>query len=617
MNRIRSNDPLWGFRNGKLSGYFSEMKKKVTGSEAASRYSENPEKGSTVIPALSKALWIYSGRNSGGRKWALGKMRNGKYAAELQSLSHPEITSIVIYDEAKGSIRAAAYDSGSGEKKRYSIDPDYAKGSSMHYNCDGTAIFLALMPEILSDEEAANIAASLKEDSLTKEEMNVKLAAFSDNVYRRAVYLDGLPGTINLEQTGEKGALKGFNMSELKTPDAKIKETIAGSFDFVGLSDSEGKTVEIPEGKYSLGAELSQEQKKMIRPLPKGHVSSAVEGKILEIIKRTRDSGKAKVSNILLEGPPGTGKSQMAVAISHHLGLPYYTLICSDGTNEDSLLGCYYPYVPDEKNGEISDFRKKRADFPSNLEIEFRPEEAFEKLTGKKQEGITTEEVYSVANLMQDDLLKQAESLIKSGSGSGISYRYCPSPLVEAFREGGVIEIQEPSAIVSASVLSCLNDIMNSSDGIINTPIGPVKRHENCYVIATTNPETNGGYRKLNEAVRNRFQRTYRIDLPTRDEMVSRVLSQGALSDAALAEKMANVISVIEETLTAKAIQGTAGMRCLFEWAKDVAAGDSITESMMSCVINNVTTDRDEQEIIIDALRNNTDIYSIEEGGAR
>ena len=58
-------------------------------------------------------------------------------------------------------------------------------------------------------------------------------------------------------------------------------------------------------------------------------------------------------------------------------------------------------------------------------------------------------------------------------------------------------------------------------------------------------------------------------------------------------------------------------MRCLFEWAKDVAAGDSITESMMSCVINNVTTDRDEQEIIIDALRNNTDIYSIEEGGAR
>ena len=55
-------------------------------------------------------------------------------------------------------------------------------------------------------------------------------------------------------------------------------------------------------------------------------------------------------------------------------------------------------------------------------------------------------------------------------------------------------------------------------------------------------------------------------------------------------------------------------MRDLFDWARDISFGDSVIESMMEDVINGITTDQAEQELLLDALHDNTSIFELDSG---
>ena len=103
-----------------------------------------------------------------------------------------------------------------------------------------------------------------------------------------------------------------------------------------------------------------------------------------------------KISNILLEGDAGSGKTQMAKALSHNLGLPYTKVTCFSDMDKSDVLGSILPVANDENND-------------SNKDIE---------------------------------------------------YKYFPSEIVKAFTEGYLLEIQEPTVIRDAAVLMMLNSAL-------------------------------------------------------------------------------------------------------------------------------------------------------------
>lgn len=561
----------------------------------------------TILGSLCKTIGIVSKLID--RKFIIGLSTKGNYLAEIVSASRPDITCLCMYNPTNGNIYASAMKTDEGRVLEYQMDSSIGAGSPEIHNTDSTALLLALFPKMLEEPEAnvtANHLMTLLNPTssvpVDKEAVPQLLSIFCDNFYRRYQMTDTDSNSqyrIDIALTANGNAKK---LTTTSATSQKVQEILYGSdtypnFNYFGQNASDDDIVIIKDDDYNLGVTLTTQQKACLRDLPKGHVSSKTEKKILDIIKRTFGDEHGAVKNILLEGPPGTGKSQMAIAISNRLGLPYYPFICSDGTNEDSLLGCYYPVVR-EKDAEDNDLMALLNSLPRQMEVTLDPEGSYLKVTGKEKAGATMSDVASA-------ITRKLKSVLGDG---GIEYEYRPSPLVEAFKNGGVVELQEPSAIMSASVLSCLNDIMNSSDGVINTPIGAIKRHPNCFVIATTNPDSNGGYRKLNEAVRNRFQRTYSVQLPSKADMVQRVIAKGYLTDRSQVENLVDAILVIDAIIAEKGIEGTAGMRCLFEWAKDIAAGDSVFESLMSCVINNVTTIPDEQEWLLMAVKDNTTV---------
>lgn len=75
---------------------------------------------------------------------------------------------------------------------------------------------------------------------------------------------------------------------------------------------------------------LTEEEQALVWQKPASHVESDAERRICDAVKRNWNRGEMKITNILLEGDAGSGKTQLAKALSADFGLPY-SLDCEDG----------------------------------------------------------------------------------------------------------------------------------------------------------------------------------------------------------------------------------------------------------------------------------------------
>lgn len=93
---------------------------------------------------------------------------------------------------------------------------------------------------------------------------------------------------------------------------------------------------------------LTEVEKKLVWKKPLSHIESEAECRICAEVKRNWHSKEMKITNILLEGDAGSGKTQLAKALSADFGLPYTKVTCFADMDKSDILGSILPVLPED-----------------------------------------------------------------------------------------------------------------------------------------------------------------------------------------------------------------------------------------------------------------------------
>ncbi|WP_039837699.1 AAA family ATPase [Paenibacillus sonchi] len=335
--------------------------------------------------------------------------------------------------------------------------------------------------------------------------------------------------------------------------------------------------------------QLTRAEQELVWNKPLSHKVSEEEKRICSEIRRNWNRGELKIANILLEGDAGSGKTQLAKALSAELGLPYTKVTCFADMDKSDIIGAILPVIPEE------DLQK----------LEPAEQAVWNALYENDGFQSTAEILMNVLGISREQAASKLKLLLaNAGQNSGdeaVEYRFYPSEIVRAYQQGYLLEIQEPTVIRDAAVLMALNSALEL-DGSINLPTGIIRRHPDFIAVITTN-RSYAGTRPLNEALRDRVQHTEKMDLPAKEIMIERAVSKTGYTDERVLGVLAEIIMVLDSTARANAIKGVAGMRSFFYWADAVAGGASATESLYHKVIYKITTDSEEIKLLEEALR--------------
>lgn len=331
------------------------------------------------------------------------------------------------------------------------------------------------------------------------------------------------------------------------------------------------------------GRQFSKLEQQMIWKKPASHQTSQEELRIAQEIKLNWQDPEMKIFNVLLEGDAGSGKTQLAKALSYDLQLPYTKITCFADMDKSDVFGALLPIVAtdQEEDSELLEAIYLSNSLDQVIQViadhySLTSEGAREKLA---------------------DLIRRLEEI---DTTDVVHYKFYPSEIVRAMEKGYLLEIQEPTVIRDASVLVALNSALEQN-GMLNLPTGVVRRHPDCVVIITTNRNYQGN-RPLNESLRDRMQHAEKMDLPELSVMVARGLAKTGFQDQAIASKMAEIIRLLDTSARANAIKGVAGMRSYFYWLNTVKNGHSPLNTLAVKVLYKLTTDPDELRLLQEAL---------------
>lgn len=327
---------------------------------------------------------------------------------------------------------------------------------------------------------------------------------------------------------------------------------------------------------------FSRLEKQMIWKKPKSHRTSAEEWRIASEIKGNWQDPEMKISNVLLEGDAGSGKTQLAKALSADLQLPYTKVTCFADMDKSDVFGALLPVVDSNKEQD-----------QELLEAIYQTDTLEAVLT-------LIQNHYGIDPFSAKEKLAELVQRIEADYPDAIHYSYYPSEIVRAIEKGYLLEIQEPTVIRDASVLVALNSALEPN-GMLNLPTGIIRRHPDCVIVITTNRNYQGN-RPLNESLRDRMQHAEKMDLPALEVMAERAMAKTMIQKQELLLKMSEIIRLLDETAKANAIKGVAGMRSYFYWANTYKQGQDLLQSIYPKVLYKLSTDSDELAILEQAL---------------
>lgn len=322
---------------------------------------------------------------------------------------------------------------------------------------------------------------------------------------------------------------------------------------------------------------------------PSGFVVPPVLRQICALVKGKNTAG---IRNVLLYGPAGTGKTLLSVAMASALNLPYYSINCSAFSDDTTLFGAILPRTS-KKQKRKSEF--KSIEIPSWEDVEMDPASAYAKISGGVyDESKTAADCFALMGALANTRVE--EEIADS------DFEFAESQFVKAFRDGGLIEIQEPTAINNAGVLVALNSALDDIATITLPTKETVHRHPNCVIVFTTNISYNG-CRAMNQSLVSRCMKFPIAGLKIKD-MVDRAMKKFDLGASVRGDikLLAECCQEVEKVCEANGItDGAVGMRALIDAVQAYTVLGDLREAAIIGIANAATFDEESRTEIIES----------------
>lgn len=518
---------------------------------------------------------------------AIGSQNDKKLIAEYVS-GRGEIQG-VVYNRDSGGIIAAVFDNITAPPRQY-VHKATGGGTAT-----GSAVFFAVMPVFMEDDEFKTNYDILYEQFVAgfTDMDKTERAGFMlcDNVYRRVTSASvcGAAG-VNIDYP-DSGNVRSVSALALSKGTYSPNAVVMGDFTVIKAGvKPKGRKVKIDAkdfvGKYKMSErEFSDAEKAMIPEIPSWYIIPEEVTTVCEMAQKTT-SMSMPMRNFMLRGAAGSGKTEGAKAIAAGLGLPYKFITCSADNEIFDFIGQILPDIEglDFENPSASEY------LPTNGEIDADPAGAYYNMTGNFVEEITAEQVKQI---IADKLaLKEEKKKDKK------DFRYVYTPLIEAIRNGYLVEIQEPTVISKAGVLVGLNSLLDNCKAI-TLPTGErIERHPDTVIVVTTNTDYEG-CRDINQSVISRMNLIFNMETPNAKIMSERVLGITGCKDKPVVKQMAEVVEkIIKKCRESMITDGCCGMRELINWVQSYMICEDVLQAAEYTILSSVSSDGESRKEI-------------------
>lgn len=493
----------------------------------------------------------------------------------------------VVFTRKTGKFIAGRFDDVTSTPRVYSLNE---RGNT------GSALFFALMSIALEDDEFReyyDLLGRCKNAGYSDMDEAEKAAfILCDNLYRRitnasSLAVDGIP--INIQSTGNLQQISPLNLNKGTYSPSSV---LFGNFQILKGGSSASGSFVIPNkndfvGKYPLSARtLTTEETLMVPTLEDWYV---IPPEVVTICQHAHltTKGNQPMRNFMMRGPAGTGKTEGAKAIAAGLGLPYMYYTCSANTEIYDFLGQMLP--------DTTEKALYQKEYPSLTDVQMDPPSAYKKLTGIYDDSITDEEVY---NKLLETMRQDAEALI-ADNNTGQKFKYVETPLIQAIRNGYLIEIQEPTVIANPGVLVGLNALLDRCASVTLTTGEVIQRHPDTVVVITTN-NNYAGCRDINQSVLSRMNLILDMETPDVDTMAERVMKITGCTDKTMVTDMATAVQEISERCKETLINdGSCGVRELINWVQSYMVCNNVLDAAKITVLSSVSGDPENRADIL------------------
>lgn len=578
----------WSWNRPHISPFSGYAKALLRRSDVSTRYFAGKARQATVHPLIMQAVQMYLELELGNR--ASGQIHEGAIGSQGNDITVAEYPSssgelqVIIFNRNTGKFSAGRYPdpiAPTAKPTAYS----YAEAGN-----SGTALFFALLPTFLGDSEFNQAYQDYKAQATTgfpDDDATSKAAALMcDNMYRRIEYASGLGADGVNVVIPAGGAIPAIRALDIKRGTYLPTNTLAGQFEIMVDTNATGSpkaTIAINDfvGKYVLDESrvLTSEEELSVPVLPDWYLIPPEVKIICEHAKGTTGTSHA-MRNFMMRGPAGTGKTEGAKAIAAALHLPYRFITCSANTEVFDLIGQILPAT--EENKEDSG-----GAYPSLTDIQMDPASAYYMLTGTYEDEI---DEFTVYKTLLKKVRQDGEHSAAAQNGSN-SFHYVDTPLVEAIRNGYVLELQEPTCIANPAVLVGLNGLLDQCKSITLPTGETVERHPDTVTVITTNVDY-AGCRGMNQSIISRMNLVIDLDEPDEQTLVKRVMGVTGCKDKSAVTKMAQIVHKIHEYCQETSIRdGCCGVRELIAWVQSYMIIKDISEAAKYTVLSSASSD--------------------------
>lgn len=164
------------------------------------------------------------------------------------------------------------------------------------------------------------------------------------------------------------------------------------------------------------------------------------------------------------------------------------------------------------------------------------------------------------------------------------------------------------TCVADAAVLLILNSALEK-EGVINLPQRTVKRHPECIFVMTTNRDYEG-CRPLNQALRDRFNITKKVVLPSVEEQIDRLSAATGCTNNDFLRTTVESVEDLNKFLHNNGINASISLRGMQDFVMDVVRGFDLRESVMEDMLYKVSTDDEEVAEMENFLELSTRLFS-------